>query len=349
MIQLRPATDADARAWQSLLAATPSGDFLHDWAWADVAAFDGQPQRRYVLEDDGAIVAIVAAQARPLRAVGVLVRAARAGPRLRRPARGRTGAGLDIGLRAVAREHRAIAVKLEPRLEQDDPRCAFEAAGLRQPDTLQVGQTRIVELAERRALLAGFDKDTRYSVRRAEREGVEVSRHRGRRRNARSTTPRPGGRDAAPRRLPDAAARALSDRLARPGRRRSGRHPRGAARGRAAGVGDARHRGRPVLLPVQRLAPRGAWRAEALRQLRAAVGDDAARPRSRAPATTTCGASRRPAGAEHPWHGVGLFKKGFGGREVHWAGCWDLVVDPTLYRLRAATGIARGWLRGLRR
>ena len=55
------------------------------------------------------------------------------------------------------------------------------------------------------------------------------------------------------------------------------------------------------------------------------------------------------AGAEHPWHGVGLFKKGFGGREVHWAGSWDLVVDPTLYRLRAATGIARGWLRGLRR
>ena len=55
------------------------------------------------------------------------------------------------------------------------------------------------------------------------------------------------------------------------------------------------------------------------------------------------------AGPDHPWHGVGLFKKGFGGREVHWAGSWDLVVDPTLYRLRAATGIARGWLRGLRR
>jgi hypothetical protein len=33
---------------------------------------------------------------------------------------------------------------------------------------------------------------------------------------------------------------------------------------------------------------------------------------------------------------------------VHWAGSWDLVVDPTLYRLRAATGIARGWLRAWR-
>ena len=26
------------------------------------------------------------------------------------------------------------------------------------------------------------------------------------------------------------------------------------------------------------------------------------------------------AGPDHPWHGVGLFKKGFGGREVMWAG-----------------------------
>ena len=55
------------------------------------------------------------------------------------------------------------------------------------------------------------------------------------------------------------------------------------------------------------------------------------------------------AGPEHAWHGVGLFKKGFGGTEVVWAGSWDLVVDPTLYRLRAAAGIMRGWLRSLRR
>ena len=52
-MRLRPATDADRAAWQALLGATASGDFLHDWAWADVAAFDGQPQRRFVLEEEG--------------------------------------------------------------------------------------------------------------------------------------------------------------------------------------------------------------------------------------------------------------------------------------------------------
>jgi lipid II:glycine glycyltransferase (peptidoglycan interpeptide bridge formation enzyme) len=54
------------------------------------------------------------------------------------------------------------------------------------------------------------------------------------------------------------------------------------------------------------------------------------------------------AGPEHPWHGVGLFKKGFGGEEIAWAGSWDLIVDPALYRLRATTGALRGWLNGLR-
>ena len=55
MIRLRPATDADAPAWSAFLEATAFGDFLHDWAWADVAAFDCQPQRRFVLEEDGEI------------------------------------------------------------------------------------------------------------------------------------------------------------------------------------------------------------------------------------------------------------------------------------------------------
>ena len=66
MSRFRPATPADAAAWQALLGRSAAGDFLHDWAWADVAAFDGQPQRRFVLEEDGELVALVAAQERRL-------------------------------------------------------------------------------------------------------------------------------------------------------------------------------------------------------------------------------------------------------------------------------------------
>ena len=52
------------------------------------------------------------------------------------------------------------------------------------------------------------------------------------------------------------------------------------------------------------------------------------------------------AGPEHAWRGVGLFKKGFGGREVRWAGTWDVVFDPTLYRLRSAVAMARSAIPG---
>ncbi|HTI29510.1 MAG TPA: hypothetical protein VL687_04030, partial [Methylomirabilota bacterium] len=66
MTRFRAATAEDEGAWQELLGRCPAGDFLHDWAWAPVAAFDGQPQRRFVLEDDGRIVALLAAQERRL-------------------------------------------------------------------------------------------------------------------------------------------------------------------------------------------------------------------------------------------------------------------------------------------
>ncbi|HEY7331780.1 MAG TPA: peptidoglycan bridge formation glycyltransferase FemA/FemB family protein, partial [Candidatus Limnocylindria bacterium] len=177
MITVRPAEPQEEAAWQAFLAACPYGDFLHDWAWADVAAFDEQPQRRFVAEEEGTLVAIAAAQVRRLplgRAFWYVPRGPvldydhpRAGERLR---------AVIIGLREAARASRAIAVKLEPRLEQGATPTEQFARLPHDPRTLQVGQTRLVPLADDEAMLAAFDKDTRYAVRRAEREGVAVTR-----------------------------------------------------------------------------------------------------------------------------------------------------------------------------
>ncbi len=353
MIDFRPATDADAGAWQAFLARAESGDFLHDWAWADVAAFDGQPQRRYLIEESGAVVGIAAPQVRPLpagRAFWYVPRGpvldyadARAAERQR---------ALVTGLRIAAREHGAIAVKLEPRLAADDPHVAlFERRGLRRTgETLQVGQTRIVELAGDEALLAGFDKDTRYGVRRAEREGVAVTR-----------VEDPGDRAAI-----DALHGLVVETQRRAGfplppldRYRAAWRALGGA-GRAA-ILEARREGELLaaglvviegdrsfyLFSGSRREERGEpkryasyalqWEMMRLARERGVRQHD------------LWGVAPPDAGPEHPWHGVGLFKKGFGGREVVWAGSWDLVVDPTLYRVRRATGILRGWLRRIRR
>ena len=352
-MQLRPATDADEGAWQAFLVDIASSDFLHDWAWADVAAFDGQPQRRFVLTDGDALVALVAAQVRTLplgRSFWYIPHGpvldygdARAGERLR---------ALVVGLREVARQHGAIAVKLEPRLATDDPGlAAFATRGLRRrPDTLQVGHTRIVELADDEELMGGFDKDTRYSVRRAEREGVEV-------------TATADGDDGRP--IDDLHA------LVGETQRRAGFPMPPLERYRVAwrALGGA---GRAVILEARReggLLASGMVVIEGDRSFYLFSGsrrEERGEPKRYASYALQWammrlardrgvrhhdlwGVAPPGAGPEHAWHGVGLFKKGFGGREVAWAGSWDIVVDPTLYRLRTAAGIARGWLRGLGR
>ncbi len=349
MIRFRPVTDGDEETWQRLLGASDAGDFLHDWAWADVAAFDGQPQRRFVLEDDGEVVALAAAQVRQLP-LGRAFWYVPHGPVLdyAHPRAADRVRGVVIGLREAARRGRAVAVKLEPRLEQGAP-----ATGLldrmrlrREPATVQVGQTRLVPLTDDEALLAGFDKDTRYGVRRAEREGVTV------------------------RRITNAGDVVAIDRLhelVTETQQRAGFPLPTRARyrlvwERLGGAGRARileawHEERllaSAMLVIEgersfylfsgslREAP-GETKRYASYALQWAMMRDA---RDLGAHTHDLWGIAPPGASQrHPWHGVGLFKKGFGGREVVWTGTWDMIVDPNAYRLRRATGILRGGLR----
>ena len=352
-MQLRPAVEADADAWQAHLAASPFGDFLHDWGWAQVAAFDGQPQRRFVLEDDGGIVAILAAQERRLVA-GRTFWYVPHGPVLdwTSPRAAERIRALLIGLRVVARRHGAIAVKLEPRLEAGAAEVELlRGRGLRDSrNTLQVGQTRLVELADDETLLAGFDKDTRYAVRRSQREGVSV--------------------EVAEDPSDVAAIDALHGLVTETQRR--ARFPLPALERYRIAWRALAGEGRAVILEARRAGELLASGMAVIEGDRSFYLFSGSRREERGEAKHYASYALQwammrlarergarvhdlwgvaPAGAEpdHPWHGVGLFKKGFGGRAVTWAGSWDLVVDPTLYRLRASAGILRGWLRRGRR
>jgi lipid II:glycine glycyltransferase (peptidoglycan interpeptide bridge formation enzyme) len=342
----RPATDADRDDWQSLLERQGAGDFLHDWAWAVVAELDGQPQRRFLLSEDGTPVAIVAAQVRRLvggRSFWYVPH----GPVLdyRRPGAGELVAATVDGLREAGRRERAIAIKVEPRIEAGSPELtALSGHHLRRtPGTLQVAQTRIVELAaDDEQMLAGFDKDTRYSVRRAAREGVAVG----------------VVRDA-----DDLSAIDALHRLVEETQQRAGFAMPSLARYRTAWSALAAA-GRARILEARlgdQLLASGMLVVEGDRSFYLFSGsrrEAAGEPKRFASYALQWemmrlardsgvryhdlwGIAPRDAGAEHPWHGVGLFKKGFGGREVVWAGSWDLVIDPGLYRLREAASIMR--------
>jgi lipid II:glycine glycyltransferase (peptidoglycan interpeptide bridge formation enzyme) len=346
-------TDADRDAWQALLEHSTAGDFLHDWAWADVAAFDRQPQRRYVLADGDHLLALVAAQVRPLP-LGRCFWYVPHGPvtDYGDPAAGERLRAVLRGLVAEARSARAVAVRIEPRLEAG----AFElgvlrGSGLRRVEgSLQVGQTRLVDLGDDETLLAGFDKDTRYAVRRAEREGVTVVMV----------------EDADDVRAIDDLHRLVEETqhragFALPPRERYRLAWRSLAAAGRVVIVEARLDGELLasgmlvhegvqsfyLFSGSRRERRGEPKHYASYAMQWAMMRLA---RDRGARTHDLwGVAPAGAGPEHPWHGVGLFKKGFGGREVSWAGSWDLVVDPTAYRLRAATGILRGWLRRVRR
>ncbi|MGH2427763.1 MAG: lipid II:glycine glycyltransferase FemX [Candidatus Limnocylindria bacterium] len=352
-MSFRPATAADAAAWQAFLASHASGDFLHDWAWADVAAFDRQPQRRYVLEESSELVALLAAQHRSLPA-GHAFWYVPHGPVLDY-ADGRASgrlATIVAGLAAAAGSQRAIGIRLEPRLEAGSRELLGLAdVGLRRVhSTLQVGQTRLVELGDDDELIGQFDKDTRYGVRRAEREGVDVS-------------VADDADDLAPIDALHALVQETQQRAGFPlppleRYRLAWRALAGAGR---AAILEARREGELLasgmvvfegdrsfyLFSGSRREERGEPKRYASYALQWSMMRLA---RARGARTHDLwGVAPPDAGPDHPWHGVGLFKKGFGGREATWAGSWDIVVDANLYRLREAAGIMRGWLRRLRR
>lgn len=351
MITIRPAEAQDEGAWQAFLAACPHGDFLHDWAWADVAAFDGQPQRRFVAEEEGAVIALAAAQVRSLplgRAFWYVPRGPvldydhpRAAERLR---------AVTIGLREAARAARAIAVKLEPRLEAGTLATAHFGRLPHDARTLQVGRTRLVPLADDEEMLAAFDKDTRYAVRRAEREGVRVTR---------VSDP------SAERAIDELHALVLETQaragFPRPPLERYRTAWRGLAGAGRASIFEARHDGR--LLASGMLVIEGARSYYLFAGSRREEKGETKRYPSYALQWAMLrhardagvaehdlwGIAPEDAGPEHAWYGVGLFKKGFGGRAVTWAGTWDVVADRTLYRLRATTERWRSALGSVRR
>ena len=348
MIHVRPASDADAAAWQAFLTACPYGDFLHDWAWAEVAALDGQPQRRFVAEEAGRIVAIAAAQVRPLplgRSFWYVPRGpvldyddTRAGERLR---------AVTIGLREAARRARAIAVKLEPRLERGSEPTHLFGRLRHDPRTLQVGQTRLVELTGDEEMLASFDKDTRYAIRRAEREGVTVERI------SDAGDPRPIA-DLHELVL-ETQARAGFPRPPLERYRPAWQALAGAGR---ASIFEARHEARLLasgmlviegdrsfyLFAGSRREEKGETKRYPSYALQWAMMRHARDAGVRV--HDLWGISPEDAGPDHPWYGVGLFKKGFGGRALTWVGTFDVVADPTLYRLRAMAERGRAALRG---
>jgi lipid II:glycine glycyltransferase (peptidoglycan interpeptide bridge formation enzyme) len=340
---LRVAGPADRADWTAFVASRSEADVLQSWAWGEAGAGEpGEHWSRLMVVDAAGHVRGVAQVLDRATSFGRTILYVPHGPLWDRGSADAAEilARLLAGLKEHARRRRGVVLKLDPRASTEVPdgvtiARALQACGARPAShDLQALTTRIVDLAAEVDPVAGWSKDARAELRRAEREGTSARLDRV-------------GETG----LLDAFHALLAQTSERAGFRIRSRAFLGALAGPLAESGDwflslAEHDGVPL---AGAIAPRTGERAF---YLYAASTRDPALLVKRGPyvamatlqrglreaGTTTLDlwGVREPddPGAEASWEGFSLFKRRFRGTPLRHPGTFDLVIDPRWNRLR---------------
>jgi lipid II:glycine glycyltransferase (peptidoglycan interpeptide bridge formation enzyme) len=343
----RDALEADRDAWNRWVGSTRLGSYLQLSAWADVKAANGWRSARLVADDgSGGSVGAQVLVRRPRPLPWGFAYAPR-GPVTDDWTRGSIEA-LTAMLRArlPALAGRVSHVRIDPEVERDGPldedgtlRRSLRAAGWRPAPPIQPGSTRVVDLrADEDALWSDLRKKWRQYVNKARSNGIRVVDAGADRlgdfyRIYRETADRAGFLIRT-----EAAYRDIWQAFA----------PLGAARLLFAETAE----GEPVATLF--LVRCGSRVVEPYGGMTESGGESRANYLLKWEAIR----SSREQGADtyDLWglahEGIAHFKAGFGGREVHYVGAWDLVLDPAGRLTYDGAQRARVWFvrrrRGLR-
>jgi peptidoglycan pentaglycine glycine transferase (the first glycine) len=317
-----PASTSSAPEWDAFVAAADPGSYLQLTGWAAVKAVNGWSAVRIDDHTPGARIGAQVLVRRPRPLPWGFAYAPR-GP----VATAWTPTSIDAFTAALRRElpRRAGSVshvRIDPEIEAGGPhdpdgvvRRALRAAGWRQSTPIQPNSTRIIDLrADEDALQADLRKKWRQYVNRARKSGIRVVDADGARlgdfyRIYQETAQRAGFLIRT-----EQAYRDVWDAFA----------PAGNARLLFAETADGEPQatlflvrcGPRVVEPYGGMTPAGAEsRANYLLKWEAIRSS-----------------KERGATSYDLWGlatgGIAHFKTGFGGREVHYIGAWDLVLDP---------------------
>jgi peptidoglycan pentaglycine glycine transferase (the first glycine) len=318
---------AEASTWDEELEERSSpSPLLQTWGWGEVQSRAGWQVDRIRLPG-GAMASVQVRRVGPFHEAYV--------PRGPVPA---TPEAIE-SLVGWARSRRFARLRVEPEASGEFA-AVMREGGFVHADRTQPAETRIVPLGDAAGLLATFDRGTRYNIRLAERRGVIVDE----------------GTDAAV--LAELSA-AVEERnaisLPRGGyyelllgllpwcRTYVARHPQTSEA--LAAVLVARHTGRGYNLFAGRSGAHADLKANELAHWRAISGCASAGLAD----YDLWGVPPAGAGPAHPWHGLGQFKAGFGGREVEYAGAWQIVLSGAGSRAIELEQKARPGIRGLKR
>lgn len=167
--------------WNEFVAASPVGDFMQAWEWGELKSRTGWRPLRLALQRDGKLASGMQILRRPLPGGRSLFYAPR-GPLLPAEQPGDLKLLLEEA-RHLAREHRALALKVDPAVPAPDAAYVQQliAHGLRQaPQTTHFGGVQPAYVMKVDIsptlddLLASFHTKWRYNIRLAERKGVVI-------------------------------------------------------------------------------------------------------------------------------------------------------------------------------
>jgi len=174
--------EARRREWNEFVAASPHGDVLQCWEWGELKAHTGWQPLPVAIQRQGQIAATCLVLKRPIPLVGGCLFYAPRGPIVDFTDDSLWGE-LLAEIRALAAEHNAVALKIDPAIStQDQPVSErLQAAGFRrgspQGDFGGVQPRYVMKVdisVEPDDLIMQFKSKTRYNIRLAGRKGVSV-------------------------------------------------------------------------------------------------------------------------------------------------------------------------------
>lgn len=164
------------QGWNEFVAREPSFSLLQSWEWGDLKEESGWTPYRIAVEENDQIVAGVQMLVAPTLSKVLQVAYVPRGP-VGDWLRAEIAAPLLDELRRIARQHKALFLRIEPPLPEGSA-CAptLQRMGFRRAEyTNQPRATLIVDLHHPHdELLTRMHHKTRYNIRYAERKGVTV-------------------------------------------------------------------------------------------------------------------------------------------------------------------------------
>ena len=168
--------------WNEFIAASPCGDVLQCWEWGELKARTGWQPLPIAVERQGELVAACLVLKRTVPLMGGCLLYAPRGPIVDFSDES-AWQQLLAELRQIAREHKALACKIEPAIpvQQRDVIRTLQAAGFqrshRKRELGGVQPCFVMKLdmtPEPEELMARFKSKARYNIRLAARKGVTI-------------------------------------------------------------------------------------------------------------------------------------------------------------------------------